>query len=551
MLRQEKAGQSDPVALGHEAFERRSWAAAYSHLSAADASSSLDAATIERLAVAAFLIGHDREALDLWTRAHHQYLRNGQTLEAVRSAGWLAFLFMFREDMAQSSGWLARGRRLLEGQPENAAAAYLLTVEALRTHWSGDSTAARPMFEEIETLGRRFQEPNLLALGRLGLGDISVQLGDISGGMMLLDEVMAAVTSDDVSPLLVGIIYCAIMNTCQQAFDVRRATEWTNGFSQWCEAQPDLVPFRGECIVRRSELMQRQGAWPLAMEEIMRATESFTEDHFVPWAGDAFYQQAELHRLHGDYGKAEASYRVASQLGNSLQPGLALMRLAQGRANAAVALIRRLLGEATEGYQRSRLLPAHVAIMLETGDIDAAEASAQELRDLALQRNARYLQALAGHAMGSVMLARGDTATALSALRGSLECWHDFNMPYEAARARVLIAEARRQLGDDESAEVELAAARDTFARLGAVPDFERAQALIASEVTPAVSGALTERELDVLRLVAAGSSNRAIAETLVVSEHTVRRHLQNIFAKLDVSTRAAATAYAFQHDLI
>jgi DNA-binding CsgD family transcriptional regulator len=540
----------DPLQRGREAFERHAWQTAYGQLAAADRAGELAAADLAMLAVAAFLTARDREALDFWTRAHHAYLRENDTLPAVHCAFWLGFFFRYRGDVAQSNGWLARGRRLLEGIPESPEHGYLMLLEGLGHHWGGDPGTAYGMFEECLSIGVRFGVTDLTVLGRMSIGDSLVERGEVVRGTALFDEVMAATTAGEVSPILVGIVYCAVIGACHRSFDVRRAHEWTAAFNQWCESEPELVPYRGECLVFRCEIMQMQGAWPLAMEEIMRATDAFSEDRFLPWAGDAFYQQAELYRLRGDYAQAEAAYRRAGQQGNSLHPGIALMRLAQGRADVAAATIRRLFAEAGNDLDRARLLPAHIEIMIAAGDLEAAETSTRELTALALQRNVRYLQALAGQATGALLLARGRAAEALPPLRGALECWFDMNAPFEAARVRSLIGLACRALGDEDTASLEFDAAAETFSRLGANPDLERLQRL-RSAPEAAGAGGLTERELEVLRLVAAGSSNRAIAEQLVVSEHTVRRHLQNIFAKLGVSSRSAATAYAYQHSLI
>jgi ATP/maltotriose-dependent transcriptional regulator MalT len=540
----------DALRLGREAFERHAWQGAYDRLATADRGGELAGADLAMLAVAAFLTGRDHDALDILTRAHHAYLRENETLPAVRCAFWLGFFFRYQGDAAQSNGWLARGRRLLEGMPETPEHGYLMLLDGLGHHWGGDPETAYGMFEECLSIGVRLDVADLTVLGRMSIGDSLIERGEVARGTALFDEVMAATTAGEVSPILVGIVYCAVIGACHRSFDIRRAHEWTAAFNQWCESEPELVPYRGECLVFRCEIMQMQGAWPLAMEEIMRATDGFSEDRFLPWAGDAFYQQAELYRLCGDYAHAEAAYRRASQQGNSLRPGIALMRLAQGRADVAAATIRRLFAEAGNDLDRARLLPAHIEIMIAAGDLDAAETSTRELTALALQRNVRYLQALAGQATGALLLARGKAAESLPPLRGAIECWFDMNAPFEAARVRTMIGLACRALGDEDTASLELDAAAETFRRLGALPDLERLQ-LLRSAPGAAGSGGLTERELEVLRLVAAGNSNRAIAEQLVVSEHTVRRHLQNIFAKLGVSSRSAATAYAYQHSLI
>ena len=388
-----------------------------------------------------------------------------------------------------------------------------------------------------------------MTLARVGVGRCLIYAGEIAEGLRLLDEAMVAVTAREVSPIAVGDVYCTVIEACQELFDLRRVHEWTAALTRWCESQPDLVLYRGQCLVHRAEIMQLHGTWAEAMEEAVRACERLTGQ---PAIGAAFYQRAELHRMRGELEEAEAAYRRANELGREPQPGLALLRLAQGQLGAADVAIRRVLDEADDPLSRARVLGPYVEIVLVGGDIAAARAAANELAAIATELNAPFLQALAASSVGAALLAAGDARAALSALRQSWTGWQKLDAPFEAARVRVLIGVACRALGDEDSAEMELDAASSVFRRLDAVPDLARAEELsrIAPTTATATAG-LTAREVQVLGLVAKGKTNRVIADDLFISEKTVARHVSNIFTKLGLSSRSAATAYAYEHDLV
>lgn len=540
---------------GRQAFARRDWKVAYTQLSVADANLPLEPADLECLAQAAYLIGRDTEATALFTRTHHVLIDKGQPHQAARWGFWLSLNALLRGDEAQSNGWLARIERIVRDSADCAEQGYVALLAGLRQMRQGDAEGGRANFERMISLADRFEDADLMAFGLLGRGQALIQLQRVAEGVPQLDEAMITVGAGEVSPMVAGLVYCAVILTCQRIFDMRRCKEWTQALNEWCAAQPDLVPYRGECIVHRSEILQLQGEWSEAIAEAKRAIASYA-GRDESSARRAFYQCAELYRLRGEFGLAEEMYKEAGRRGTEPQPGLSLLRLAQGDVEAAKAAIRRVASEATHrqgpggGTARPTVLRAYVEVMIATGETEAAQAAAAELEELAAAMDAPFLRASSGQASGAVRLAQGNAQAALAVLREAWTAWQKLEAVYDSAQVRVLIGRACQSLGDEDTARSHYDAAARTFERLGAAPALAELEKLMAAP--DAASGSqLSHRELEVLRLVAKGRSNREIAARLFISEHTVARHLSNIFNKLGVASRTAASALAFERGLL
>jgi len=494
------------LARGREAGHRLAWADAYAALSLADQSASLAGGDLELLGSAAYLLGHAEECRQALLRAHQAYLDGGNRRRAARCVFWVAFTLLLEGDLAQAGGWLARTGRLLEHEGQDCAEHGLLLLPVtVHAAGAGDHETARATAARAAEIGARAGDADLFALALHFHGRALVQQGRVRDGLALLDEAMVAVVAGEVWPPVAGNIYCSMIDACQEISDLRRAGEWTAALAVWWGKQPDMITFTGQCLVHRAEILQLRGEWPEAVEETKRACARLAHAADQYATGAALYRQAELYRASGDFAAAEEGYREASRWGREPQPGLALLRLAEGNTTAAEAAIRRVIAETTDRFRRAKLLPAHVEIMLAVGDVPAARDAAGELTEIAGDYDAPAMRAAAGHALGAVLLAEGDARGALVALRHAWRVWRELDAPYEAARARVLIALGCRALGDEDAAALELDGAGRVFVQLGAATDLTRVTALITrTRIDPAAHG-LTARELQVLRLLATG----------------------------------------------
>ncbi len=536
------------LARGREAVGRRAWTDAHASLTAADDGTGLAPADLELLATSAYMLGRDEEYLAVLERAHHAHVDAGEPLRAARCAFWSGMHLLLRGEMGRGTGWLGRAQRLVELHADECVErGYLLMPLVFRREAEGDLDGGAAIAGQAAAIAQRFGDRDLFGLAVHVQGHLLVEGNRITEGLALLDEAMIAVTTGELSPIASGIVYCGVILGCQQAYEPRRAQEWTAALTEWCESQPDMVAFTGRCMTHRAEIMLLRGEWAKALAEARRAGARAAQANNRTAVGDALCLEGDIRRVRGDLDAAEEAYREANRSGCEPQPGLALLQLARGDAATAAAAIRRALGETAEVARRTRLLPACVEIMLAGGDVAAAHDACDELEGIAAGRGSEVLDAIVAQTRGSVDLAEGDPVAALPALRRAWRVWQEVGAPYETARVRVLTSRACRALGDGDAAEMELEEARETFRRLGAACDLAR----IDAHVGAAAAHGLTERELEVLRLVATGQTNRAIAAELVLSERTVDRHVSNIFAKLGVSSRTAAAAYAYEQGLV
>jgi ATP/maltotriose-dependent transcriptional regulator MalT len=533
-----------------EAFERQAWQTAADAFRAAGGADTAGAADRWRFALASYLIGREDDFMRALQRAHQAYLDAGDMRAAARCAFWLGLHLDSRGEVAQATGWFGRSRRVLDqAQLDCAERGYLLVPAGRRRLMAGDPDGARALAAEAAAVGQRCGDRELVALALHLQGRVLLYTGGVDEGLALLDEAMVAVTADELSPLMTGLIYCSVISACRDVWALGRVDEWTAALTRWCDRQPEMVAYTGECRVHRAEIFRLRGAWPDAMDEARRAEERFAMGSEPNANGFALYVQAEMHRLRGEFAAAEEAYRAASRAGYQPQPGLALLRLAQDDDEAALSAIRRALAETTQPLRRARLLPAGIDIMLQVGELDDARRACEELGEISGSCAEGVLGTLVTQARGAIELSAGRASAALPYLRQAWREWTSLDAPYDAARVRLLLGMACRDLGDEDGAAMELEAARAEFERLGAAPDVARVDGL--TRRTPRDRHGLTPRELEVLALLATGRTNRAIADALTISEKTVARHVANIYGKLGLSSRSAATAYAYQHDLL
>ena len=549
MMERKGAAMTDGASWSRQARELHAqsrWAEACVQFAAADRAEQLDADDLERYAETAQILGRGDEAIQLLRRAFNLRIAAREVDRAIVSAFWLFQALIINAEFARARGWAAQVRRSIPDVDNG----WFLFTEAYFLIAAGDYDQAAQLLARAAALGSRSRETDLIAFATTVWGRALIKAGRLEEGLSRLDEAMLPVVERDTSPRATSMMYCSAIATCHEAREFGRAREWTHALGAWLDSLPRLGgAYFGNCRIYRAYLMCLSGSWRDALDEVAFVCDDLSGNYGQLVAGHAHYQLAEIHRLLGNP-EAEASYRQAAELGGQTQPGLSLLRLAQGEVDKAVLGIRRALAETPGQLERLDLLPAAVTVMLAAGDIDAARQAIAELAGIATVYTTPGVQAELAAARGAVALSGGDPATALPLLRSAARCWREIDAPYAVATVSALIGQACRTLGDEDAAEVELEFARSTFARLGARPDLQRMEELLHPTQAVGPSG-LSVREIEVLRLVAAGRTNQAIASELYVSERTVHRHISNIFDKLGVHSRTAAASYAIQHHIV
>jgi DNA-binding CsgD family transcriptional regulator/tetratricopeptide (TPR) repeat protein len=556
----EASTRAGGLAAVRDALARHEWSSAYtSALAGTDLIAHAEGRSpddellagdwLDTLAEAAWWVGRLDDCIAARERAYGCYDRAGATLRAGQCAVWLFHHWCFKGKRVIASGWLGRGRRALKGAPESPEYGYLLLYEAEAAHDRGDLERAAALAQEALDLGQRVRIPDLESQALQALGRLLIDEGRPAEGLARLDEAMLFAIEGRLSPLVTGKVYCSLVSACHDLGDIRRANEWIDAVGPWAESHPFTV-FPGLCRLHRADLMQWRGDWQAAEAEARQAC-SELQDIFVPNAAAAHAEVGEICRRRGDLGAAEDAFARAEALDARPAAGLALLRLAQGRAEAASVIISGAIEETGwNRLARAWLLPVDVQVAVTLGDLGRAHASATELAATAGLFESPVLCAAAATATGRVEVAAGDPG-ACASLRSAVRQWSELDAPYEAATARVLLAQACLAAGDEDGVRASLASAESTFARLGATLDLHQVHALRAQVTPTRLPCRLTGREAQVLRLVAAGHTNKAIAAELSLSDKTITRHLSNIFVKIGVSSRAAATAFAFEQQLV
>lgn len=528
-----------------EALARCDWAAAFEAASGVVPDSAAgEAERADMLAEAAWWLGRLDDCIEARERAYQIFEELGERRRAGQCAVWLYEHHGMRGHPAIAGGWLRRARRALDADTDCVEHGALLLREAETAHGGGELDRALAIATDAKALGRALRSPNVEAEALQTAGRILIDRGQITEGMGHLDEAMLFAVEGRLGPYSTGKVYCSLISACEEVGDLDRAAEWTEATMQWAQQHPFAI-FPGICRIHRAVVLKRRGSLAEAEREAAQACDELITSHVANSAA-AFAEVGDIRRRIGDLERAEEAFDRAEQLCGRPCGELALLRLAQGRVDAAVSTITGCLHGTTNRLARSELLPLSVQVAIAAGDLAAAGEALAELDQIAAAFGTPMLRATALSARGRLELARRQE-DACPTLEAALERWLALDVPYEVATARTLLGQAQRDRGDEAAAAESFAAAARRFDEIGASLDAR----LVSSDTRRALPAGLTDREVEVLRLIASGMTNNAIAAELHLSVKTVSRHLSNIFTKIGVNSRASATAFAFEQELL
>jgi DNA-binding CsgD family transcriptional regulator len=530
-----------------QAYASHRWDVAHEYFATAATTADLAIEDLSAFADAAWWLGRTDESLELSEQLYRRCLQGDRAPAAARLAVEIGFLWLIRGEPHVGSGWINRARRLLADAPECPEQGYLRYLDVLEALATGRFGDARAIAQDIQVLATRHDDPTLGAIALVFEGVATVRAGEVALGLALCDEAMLPVRAGDVVPSWAGNLYCQVMGLCFELVDVERARAWTDATERWCDQFSNAAMFTGICRVHRAQLLHLDGDWDRAEARAAQACRDLA-DMNVEVVAAGQYEIGELRRVRGDDAGAEDAFARAHDLGRDPQPGLALLRLAQGDAAAARASLGAALTAAGQPLARVPLLTALVDVADAIGDPELADTTAQELAGIAATFGTPGIRARAAIATGVTQLLTGEPDQALVSIRDACRRWRELRCRYEVARTQVRLARALDAVGDLEGAVREREQAAAAFEELGARRDLEALDAAGASRPAP---GGLSDREVEVLRLVADGATNAAIADRLTISERTVERHVSNIFLKLEVSSRTQAARFAFEHGLV
>jgi DNA-binding CsgD family transcriptional regulator len=538
---------SRTVQAARDAYENGAWADATELFLRADAGCELEIDDLDALVWAAAVSAQDRVMLATLERVYAHHSANGDHEECARAAFWSGLRNMLIGEVGLGSGWLQRAAKHVEQTPPDCVQrGYLLLPQVYMHRGKGAYERAIEVADKAIAFGEHADEPDLIALAGSIKGGILFRLGRIDEGYVPIDEAMLLANSRRLSPVVCGVVYCEVVASCCRVLEMVRAREWTAILNDWCRRNPQARAFNGVCLVHRAEVLQFEGNWNEAFAEAERAGHELQGTTEQTAIATAAYRRGEILRLRGSSRLSEAEYRQAGEIGIDPQPGLALLRLAQGRHDEAAAMISRALETAADMPRKTALLPAGIEIFIACGDLDTTEKLCAEMTKIAELFGTEILARVAEQGCGSLAMARGEYADAVAGMSRARRYWSEFGAPYLVARLGVDIAQCCAKLGDVQSADMEFDAAEKLFRKVGAEPDLARIRKIRTGIKSPGADN-LTARELEVLALMAHGGTNREIAGELGLSPKTVNRHVENIFDKFGVSSRAAAVAKALK----